>query len=144
MPRKKTKSTKSNARPRKTTSFSDKSQVGVSLSAQAVKNLNEIVESTGLSKSGVVEGLVTGNLAIASQLAEKTISIASENGEDANQTETKIQVVDGVAPTATPTEKPTEGGDTGKSAVLLELKEKIKEHKASYQALKKHAQEQES
>ena len=67
MPRKKTKSTKPASKPTQTTSFLEKSQVGISLSGQALKNLNTIVASTGLSKSKVFEGLVTGSLAIASQ-----------------------------------------------------------------------------
>ncbi|MEN9870702.1 MAG: hypothetical protein RLZZ171_1690, partial [Cyanobacteriota bacterium] len=146
MPRKKTKSTKSTSRPLKTVSFLEKSQVGVSLTSQAVENLNEIVESTGLSKSGVIEGLVTGNLAIASQIAKKTISIESDSNDDSENITTKIQVVDGAVTREIQPEtaKSSEGEEEGQSAALIELKEKIKEHKANYQALKKYAQEQEA
>ena len=145
MPRKKTKS--SNRAPKKT-SFLEKSQVGISLSSEAVKNLNEIVTETGLSKSKVVEGLVTGNLAIASQVAAKTISIESdENKDSSKKLTTKIQVLDGavsdrdresnISPTS-----PDETSDEAKN--LAELKAKIKEHKADYQSLKQHAKEQEA
>ncbi len=147
MPRKKTKSTKAGTKPQNTTSYLEKSQVGISLSAQAFKNLNQIVESTGLSKSKVFEGLVTGNLAIASQVAEKTISINTEdlgNGDDsAANAVPKIEITEG-ANLGTSLEKPIETKDQVESAVLSELKTKIKEHKADYQSLKKHAQEQEA
>ena len=95
MPRKKTKtkSSKFGNRPRKTTSFLEKSQVGISLTSEAVQNLNEIVTETGLSKSKVVEALVTGSLAIASDTAEKTISIKPEPDDST----TKIKVLDEVS-----------------------------------------------
>lgn len=147
MPRKKTKSTKSQStnRPRKTVSFLEKSQVGISLTPQAVKNLSEIVESTGLSKSEVVESLVTGNLAIASEIAAKTISIESDNNDDPENIATKIQVLDTNAPSENqPQIEKSSENEQGKSPALLELKEKIKEHKANYQALKKYAEEQEA
>ncbi|MEN9567224.1 MAG: hypothetical protein RLZZ69_2420, partial [Cyanobacteriota bacterium] len=149
MPRKKTKSTQSTNRPLKTVSFLEKSQVGISLTSQAVENLNEIVEFTGLSKSGVIEGLVTGNLAIASQIAKKTISIESDSQDNPENITTKIQVVDGAVPKENQPEiakssKSSQGEEQGQSTALIELKEKIKEHKANYQALKKYAQEQEA
>ena len=144
MPRKKTKSNKSGNRPRKTTSFLEKSQVGISLTAEALKNLNEIVEETGLSKSGIFEGLVTGNLAIASQVAEKTISI--EPGDDNSQpaSAAKIQILEGAVSTETQEESTQDSASEADSEVLAELKNKIQEHKASYEALKKYAKEQEA
>ena len=144
MPRKKTKSNKSANRPRKTTSFLEKSQVGISLTAEALKNLNEIVEETGLSKSGIFEGLVTGNLAIASQGAEKTISIESGGDNSQPASAAKIQISEGAVSTSGQEVSTQESVSEAESEVLAELKQKIKEHKASYEALKKYAKEQEA
>ena len=140
MPRKKNKSS---SRPLKKTSFLEKSQVGISLTSQAVANLNKIVEETGLSKSKVVESLVTGDLAIASQAAEQTIAIApEESDDDSNQVVAdKIELVEGMA---TEAESPTSSSAKTESGVLAELKAKIQEHKNSFKALKNHSQEQEA
>ncbi|MGL4883378.1 MAG: hypothetical protein ACRC8K_20300, partial [Waterburya sp.] len=143
------KKTKSAARPPKKTSFLEKSQLGISLSQLALSNLNEIVEGTGLTKSKIIEDLVTGNLAIASQRAEKTISIEStevdENSPD--NSEIKIQILDGITASTNQQEavKSSEQVNTAEeSSILAEFKAKIQEHKAEYQALKKRSQEQEA
>ena len=132
MPRKKPKSIKSGNRPLKTASFLEKSQIGISLTAQALKNLNEIVASTGLSKSKIFEDLITGNLAIASQVAEKTISIETKNEDDSSENITQIQIVEGIVSTENQQQSTPESSDEKEridSTTLAELKEKIKEHK---------------
>ena len=138
MPRKKTKSS---TRPRKKTSFLEKSQVGISITSQAFQNLNEIVAETGLSKSKVVEGLVLGDLAIASNTAEKTISIESDPSGDTEANASKISLVEGMVAlesngVATTELSPVEDRDRKELQNLEELKQKLQEHKTKYQALK--------
>lgn len=110
----------------------DKKQVGVSLTVDAVDSLNAIVEKTGLSKSKLIEGLVTGEIAIASSLADRTIAIEAEN-------------IDLFSGNAVPTESTTATkAATTETADSNELNEEIKkletqleEQISNYKALEK-------
>ncbi|MEM8827815.1 MAG: hypothetical protein AAGE96_00475, partial [Cyanobacteria bacterium P01_G01_bin.19] len=144
MPRKKAKST---SRKRKTTSFLEKSQVGISLTSQAFQNLNEIVEGTGLSKSKVVEGLVTGNIAIASKIADKVISIESNlDNESSDSLNTKIQILDGSVAEENQSlnqESSTKSSLKEEPGDIAELEKNIQEHENKYQSLSQSFQEKE-
>ena len=78
--------------PARSTTIHNKKQVGISLPTNAVNNIELMAKETGLSRSKLIESLVTGAIAISSQNAEKTITIQTDTEDN---TETKnIKIVE--------------------------------------------------
>jgi hypothetical protein len=65
--------------------INEKSELGISLTSTALKNLNRITKETELSKSQLIEALVKGKIAIASPSAMQTLTF--ENTADNNNPE---------------------------------------------------------
>ena len=96
--------------PAKKTTILNKKQVGVSLTSNAVINIEKMAKETGLSRSKLIESLVTGAIAISSQNAEKTIAIKTDAEANSN-----INIIEGIAESQTAiaqTDKSEEAGST--------------------------------
>jgi chromosome segregation ATPase len=119
------------------TTILDKKQLGISLSGNAVDNLNIMVEKTGIPKSQLIERLITGEMGLFSSSATQTITLETNNfTEKAQNIEVQSDKISSLPDRSVTKNSVTEvtNDDEGNHAIE-QLESQLATQKANYQNL---------